>query len=90
MDYIREYSNMGEANNEYDSDRLVFDYIEYSNVSLQSYLNVLCSGSLIKHFCHIILKSDKFFLMLTGGHDIQPINMALTNYVQVQLMNNAV
>ena len=34
FDYIRKYSNIDEANNEYVSYRPVFDYIEYSNVSL--------------------------------------------------------
>ena len=35
FDYICKYSNIDEANNEYISYRPVFDYIEYSNVSLQ-------------------------------------------------------
>ena len=32
LDYIRKYSILDEANNEYVSYRLVFGYIEYSNV----------------------------------------------------------
>ena len=35
FDYIRKYSVLDEANNEYVSYRPVFGYIEYSNVSLQ-------------------------------------------------------
>ena len=37
LDYIRKYSVLNEAKNEYVLDRPVFGYIEYSNVSLQPY-----------------------------------------------------
>ena len=44
LDYIRKYSVLGEANNEYISDRPVFGYIEYLNVTQVPLYIKICSS----------------------------------------------